>query len=69
LKTWNEVRPSETPEELLNELIPFVERLKENGNVVSITIVTVVPLCHGGLCFLKKHLYTFHVVTHKAQNH
>jgi hypothetical protein len=69
LKTWNEVRPSETPEELLKELLPFVEWLRESGNVVSTTILTVellqrspellhigfVPLCHCVLCFLKKH--------------
>jgi hypothetical protein len=83
LKTWNEERPSETLEELLNELLPFVERLRKSGNAVSTTIVTVellqrapqllyiefVPLCYHVLHFLKKHHYTFRVVTHKAQNH
>jgi hypothetical protein len=31
--------------------------------------VGFVPLHCWVLCFLKKHHYTFHVVTHKAQNH
>jgi len=57
--------------------------LRDSGNTVSTTIVTLellrrspqllqvgfVPLYHCVLHFLKRHHYTFCVVTHKAQNH
>jgi hypothetical protein len=83
LKTQNEDRPIETPEELLNGLLPYMDGLRDSGNTVSTTIITVellrrlpqllqvgfVPLHHCVLHFLKRHHYTFCVVTHKAQNH
>jgi hypothetical protein len=84
LKTWNEGRPIETPEELLNGLLSYVDDLQEIGNAVSTTIVTLeellrrspqllqvgfVLLCHCVLCFLKRHHCTFCAVTQKAQNH
>jgi hypothetical protein len=72
-----------TPEELLNGLLPYVDGLRDSGNTVSTTVVTLellrrppqllqvgfVPLRHRVLRFLKRHHYTFRVVTHKAQNH
>jgi hypothetical protein len=33
--------PAKKPEEQLNQLLPFVERLRENRNAVSMTIITV----------------------------
>ncbi|MFN9656651.1 MAG: transposase [Dolichospermum sp.] len=83
LKTRNEGRPVETPEELLNGLLPYVDGLRDSGNSVSTTVVTLellrrspqllqvgfVPLRRRVLRFLKRHHYTFRVVTHKAQNH
>jgi len=73
----------ETPEELLNGLLPYVDGLRDSGNSVSTTVVTLellrrspqllqvgfVPLRRRVLRFLKRHHYTFRVVTHKAQNH
>ena len=44
LKTWNEGRPIETPEELLNGLLSYVDDLQEIGNAVSTTIVTLEEL-------------------------
>jgi hypothetical protein len=60
-----------------------VEQVRDEGNAVMTTLVTVellrwvpelagvgfVPLCHQVLQFLKNHHLAFHVVTHKAQNH
>jgi hypothetical protein len=78
LKTWSEGRPTETPEELLNELLPHVERLRESGNSVSTELlqrppqllhIGFAPHCCHVLHFLKKHHYTFCVVTHQTQNH
>jgi len=83
VKTRNEGRPSMTPNDLLQQLLPYIEGLRERGNAVSTTTVILellrmapnlwnagfVPLCCRVLCFLKKHHYTFCVVTHKAQNH
>jgi hypothetical protein len=83
LKTWNEGRSIETPENLLDGLLPYVDGLRESGNAVRTTVVTLdllrksphllqvrfVLLHHCVLCFLKKHHYTFCVVTHKAQSH
>jgi hypothetical protein len=60
-----------------------VEQVRDEGNAVSTTLVTVeplrrapelavvgfFPLCHWVLRFLKNHYLTFCVVTHKAQNH
>jgi hypothetical protein len=83
VKTRNEGRPLGTPEELLEELLPYVEAQRENGNAVNTTTVSAellrrapdllsvgfAPLRHRVMCFLKKHHYAFRVVTHKAQNH
>ncbi len=83
LKTRNEGRPVESPEELLNGLFPYVDGLRDSGNTVSTTVVTLallrrspqllqigfVLLRRRVLRFLKKHHYNFRVVTHKAQNH
>jgi hypothetical protein len=83
VKTRNEGRPLGTPEELLEELIPHVEAERENGNAVNTTTVSAellrrapdllsvgfALLCRRVMRFLKKHHYTFRVVTHKAQNH
>jgi transposase-like protein len=83
VKTQHEGRPSSTPEDVLDQLLPYIENLREAGNAVSTTTVTVelirrypellrigfVPLRHRVLHFLKKRHYTFCVVTHKAQNH
>jgi len=41
LKTCNEGIPSDTPKELLKELLPIVERFRESGNAVSMAIVPV----------------------------
>ena len=41
LKTRNEGRPVETPEELLNGLLPYVDGLRDSGNSVSTTVVTL----------------------------
>jgi hypothetical protein len=60
-----------------------VDGLRDSGNAVSTTIVTLellrrspqllqvgfVPLHRRVLRFLKRHHYTFRVLTHKAQNH
>jgi hypothetical protein len=60
-----------------------VEQVRDEGNAVSTTLVTVkllgqapklaavgfVPLRCQVLWFLKNRHLTFHVVTHKAQNH
>jgi len=83
LKTRNEGRPSMTPNYLLQQLLPYIEDLWERGNAITATTVTLellrmapnllnvgfIPLHHWVPCFLKKHHYTFCVVTHKAQNH
>jgi len=83
VKTRNEGRPTTTPNDLLQQLLPYIEGLRERGNAVSTTTVTLellrmapdllnvgfVPLRRRVLRFLKKHHYTFRVVTHKAQNH
>jgi hypothetical protein len=79
---WS-VQPTTTPNDLLQQLLPYIEDLRERGNAVSTTTVTLellrmapdllnvafVPLRRRVLRFLKKHHYTFRVVTHKAQNH
>jgi hypothetical protein len=41
LKTQNEGRPIETPEDLLNELLPFVDGLRESITAVKMFSVTV----------------------------
>jgi hypothetical protein len=41
MKTWNEGRLRDNPEKLINELLPYVDELRETGNSVSLTIVTV----------------------------
>jgi hypothetical protein len=42
LKTWNEgSRPIETPEDLLHGLLLYVDGLRDSGNTVSTTIVTL----------------------------
>ena len=83
VKTRNEGRPLGTPEELLEELLPYVEAQRENGNAVNTTTVSAellrrapdllsvgfAPLRRRVMRFLKKHHYAFCVVTHKAQNH
>jgi hypothetical protein len=83
LKTQNEGRPRETPEDLLDGLLPYVDGLRESRNAVSTTIVALellrrspqllqvgfVLICCQVHYFLKKHHYTFHVVTHRSQNH
>jgi hypothetical protein len=83
VKTQHEGRPSSTPEDVLDQLLPYIENLREAGNAISTTAVTVeliprfpellrigfVPLHCRVLRFLKKRQYTFRVVTHKAQNH
>jgi hypothetical protein len=40
LKTWNEGRPTETPEDVLDGLLTYVDGLRESGNAASTTIVT-----------------------------
>jgi len=40
LKSWNEGRPIETPEEPLDGLLPYVDGPRESGNAVSTAIVT-----------------------------
>jgi len=83
VKTRNEGKPTTTPNDLLQQLLSYIEGLRERGNAVSTTTVTLellrmapnllnigfVPLHRRVLRFLKKHHYTFRVVTHKAQNH
>jgi hypothetical protein len=84
VKTRNKGRPMMTPNDLLQQLLPYIEGLRERGNAVSTNTVMLellriiapnllnvgfIPLCSQVLCFLKKHHYTFCVATHKAQNH
>jgi transposase-like protein len=83
VKTRHEGRPSSTPEDVMDQLLPYIENLREAGNAVSTSAVTVelirrfpellrvgfVPLRRRVLRFLKRRHYTFRVVTHKAQNH
>jgi len=72
-----------TPNDLLQQFIPYIEGLREQGNAISTTTVIlellrmapnllnvgfVLPNCQV-LHFLKKHHYTFCVVTCKAKNH
>jgi hypothetical protein len=41
MKTWNEGRPRGNPEKLPNELLPYVDELRESGNALRMTIVTI----------------------------
>jgi hypothetical protein len=77
VKSRNEGRPKMTPIDLLQQLLPYIEGLRETTTVTlellrmapNLLNVGFVPLCHQVLRFLKKQHYTFCVVTHKAQNH
>jgi len=82
-KTRHKGRPFTIDEGILNGLLAFVEQVRDEGNAVTTTLVTVellrrapelaavgfVPLRRRVLRFLKNHHLTFRVVTHKAQNH
>jgi transposase-like protein len=41
VKTRNEGRPTMTPNDLLQQLLPYIEGLRERGNAVSTTTVTL----------------------------
>jgi len=41
VKTRNEGRPTTTPNDLLQQLLPYIEGLRERGNAVSTTTVTL----------------------------
>jgi hypothetical protein len=41
VKTRNEGRPMMTPNDLLQQLLPYIEGLRERGNAVSTTTVTL----------------------------
>jgi hypothetical protein len=76
-------RPFSIDKRTLNGLLLFVEQVRDEGNAVSTTLITVellrwvpelaevgfIPLHHWVLRFLKNHHLTICVVTHKAQNH
>jgi len=71
VKMRHEGRPTSTPEDALDQLLPYIENPREAGNAVSTTAVTVelirqfpellrvgfVPLCCRVLRFLKKYHY------------
>jgi len=76
-------RPFSIDEGTLNGLLAVVEQVRDEGNAVSTTLVTVellrwaselaavgfVPLHCQLLQFLKNYHLTVRVITHKAQNH
>ncbi len=67
----------------MEQLLPFLEQLRERGNAVSPATLTMellhvapellavgfLPLRRRILRFVKNNNFTFRVVTHKAQNH
>jgi hypothetical protein len=81
VKTKNEGKPMMTPNDLLQQFIPYIEGLREQGNAISTTTVILellrmapnllnvgfVLLNCQVLHFLKKHHNTFCVVTRKAK--
>ena len=83
LKTRSKGRPAITLPHLMDQLLPFLEQLRDSGNAVSPATLTmellrVVPellavgfvslRCHV-LHLMKNNHFTFQVVTHKVQNH